>query len=40
MQNKLENVDSKPYNTMDDIEQIGDELKGQYKKVYIVCFPE
>jgi len=25
---------------MDDIEKIGDELKGQYKKIYVICFPD
>jgi hypothetical protein len=40
MQRKLQNVDSKEYNSMDDIERIGDELKGQYKKIYVICFPD
>jgi hypothetical protein len=40
MQRRLEKVDSKPFNSMDDIEAIGEELKGQYKKVHVICFPD
>ena len=39
MQRKLQNVDSKPFESMEDIDRIGDELKGMYKKVYVICFP-
>lgn len=24
---------------MEDIDRIGDELKGMYKKVFVICFP-
>lgn len=39
MQRKLQNVDSKPFDSMEDIDRIGDELKGMYKKVFVICFP-
>jgi len=39
MQRKLQNVDSKSFESMEDIDRIGDELKGMFKKVYVICFP-
>jgi hypothetical protein len=40
MEFNLQKVDSKHYNSMEDVEKIANELKGQYKKIYVICFPD
>lgn len=40
MQFNLQKVDSKHYNSMEDVDRIANELKGQYKKIYVICFPD
>ena len=40
MQFNLQMVDFKHYNSMDDVDRIANDLKGQYKNIYVVCFPD
>lgn len=37
---KLRNFDNRPYSNFIDIEEIGRNIKGKFKKVYVVCFPD
>lgn len=37
---KLRNFDNRPYSNFIDIEEIGRNIKGRFKKVYVVCFPD
>ena len=39
MQFSLQKIDSVSYSNMDDIDRIGNNLKGQFKKIYVICFP-
>jgi hypothetical protein len=37
---KLKNFENKPYNNFIDLEEIARNIKGRYKKVYAICFPD
>jgi len=39
MQRQLRGLDSRMFNTMEDVELIAAALKGQYSKVYVICYP-
>lgn len=37
---KLKGLDDRVYQTMGEVEEIAIEIKGKYKKVYVVCFED
>jgi hypothetical protein len=37
---KLKNFENKPYNNFIEVDDISRNIKGRYKKVYTICFPD
>ena len=37
---KLRGLDDRVYTTMDEVEDIAYDIKGKYRKVYVVCFED
>ena len=37
---RLNKLDDRVYQTMEEVEDIAVEIKGKYKKVYVVCFQD